>query len=388
MKVVESVQSAISYYIPKDSIVRRLAPVALPLFALIGLIFLQYRFDLMSLAGRLFSPETLTDIFNRAIDTNIESRPVLKRGADYDTLKLRQSELVPEQQEQLFRAELLSVCKENGELLDNVQSQEVQKFVPTFLRRNNWPQDIQDKYRSILLEDSSRKYRIHYDDQNKMDSVNIKGQELKVEVIPDNGDCLFLSFIAGLSLGHAHTPESLRILASAALKEALKQPDPEGLMQQLAEGMRMHKEAHSPDAPQENLILQTIESFGFDTIKGQFSNNPALSACANKEDFIKEWRSQNPSVEDPTPALELAQQFCELLVQPRTIYPGEETIKILAESLDQPTVIVNGDALRYFGPVCKEGATPIMIYKTPGNAHYNHLIVLKEQWDALREFCN
>ena len=159
----------------------------------------------MSLAGRLFSPETLTDIFNRAIDTNIESRPVLKRGADYDTLKLRQSELVPEQQEQLFRAELLSVCKENGELLDNVQSQEVQKFVPTFLRRNNWPQDIQDKYRSILLEDSSRKYRIHYDDQNKMDSVNIKGEELKVEVIPDNGDCLFLSFIAGLSLGHAHT---------------------------------------------------------------------------------------------------------------------------------------------------------------------------------------
>ncbi len=86
MKVVESVQSAISYYIPKDSIVRRLAPVALPLFALIGLIFLQYRFDLMSLAGRLFSPETLTDIFNRAIDTNIESRPVLKRGADYNIL--------------------------------------------------------------------------------------------------------------------------------------------------------------------------------------------------------------------------------------------------------------------------------------------------------------
>ncbi len=148
---------------------------------------------------------------------------------------------MPEQQEQLFRAELLSVCKENGQLLDNVQSQEVQKFVPTFLRRNNWPPDIQDKYRSILLEDSSRKYRIHYDDQNKMDSVNIKGQELKVEVIPDNGDCLFLSFIAGLSLGHAHTPESLRILASAALKEALKQPDPEGLMQQLAEGMRMVK---------------------------------------------------------------------------------------------------------------------------------------------------
>ncbi len=57
-----------------------------------------------------FLLETLTDIFNRAIDTNIESRPVLKRGADYNTAKLRQSELVPEQQEQLFRAELLSVC--------------------------------------------------------------------------------------------------------------------------------------------------------------------------------------------------------------------------------------------------------------------------------------
>ena len=136
-------------------------------------------------------------------------------------------------------------------------------------------------------------------------------------------------------------------------------------MLQLAEGMRMHKEAHNPAAPQESLILQTIESFGFDTIKGQFSNNPGLAACANKEDFIKEWRSQNPAKEDPTPARELAQQFCELLVQPRTIYPGEETIKILAESLDQPTVIVNGDALRYFGPACKEGATPIMIYKTP-----------------------
>ena len=159
-------------------------------------------------------------------------------------------------------------------------------------------------------------------------------------------------------------------------------------MQQLAEGMRMHKEAHSADAPQENLILQTIESFGFDTIKGQFSNNPGLFACANKEDFIKEWRLQNPSVQDPTPARELAQQFCELLVQPCTIYPGEETIKILAETLNKPTVLVNGDSLRYFGPACAQEDIPIMIYKTPGNAHYNRLIALKDQWEALRKFCN
>ena len=330
MKVLESAQSALRYYIPKDSIVSRLAPVALPLFALVGLLFLQYKYGLMSLAGRLFSGnnQTLPELFSQAVDEGIPSRPVLKTGAAYDSLIQRRAELSAIQKDQLFYAELLSVCNEDGKL---IHPDKVLELARTFVTQpDNWSIQNQKLYRSILLEQLSYKYGINYDDNQKMASVIIKEQELKVEVIQDNGDCLFLSFIAGLSFGHDHTPESLRKLASEKLLEALQQDDSEGLLLQLAEGMRMHKEAHNT-VPQESLILQTLEAFDFNTIKGQFQNNPALTACTNKEDFINEWRRQNPPEEDATPAPELAQHFCELLVQPRTIYPGEETIKILAE---------------------------------------------------------
>jgi hypothetical protein len=136
----------------------------------------------------------------------------------------------------------------------------------------------------------------------------------------------------------------------------------------------------------EDLIVQTMGA-DLKVAKFHFLKDEKIQACKTFAEFLQEWRRQySPQKIEEEDSKALAIEYCKLLLKPKEIYPGEETVKILAEELKTPMVVVNGDSLRYFGP--EYHGLPIFIYKTPGNANYNRLIVDQEQWDRLYNALN
>lgn len=390
MKIEGIVPKVIWQNLPQNVAWQRVAIIALPLIALVGFIFSQLWESSNSTEKPVPPPkvDTIQDLFNQVINKGNPSQPKINPGSDYVALKGRRTDLQPDEQCTLFYAELLSVCDETGLLIDKTP-EKITQFGQTFLNPpvNGWSDEVKNQYRSILTENQSDRYSFHFNIERTKATVDVKGQTLTIENIRDNGDCLFESIIEGMTIQHDYTPDKLRQIASEKLFSAIHQePKDEGLILQLAEDMRMHDEAHG-DAPSEDLILQTIESLGFETLKSQFNTVSSLKACISKDAFIQEWRRLNPPKVDKKEPMILAEEYCKLLANPRVIYPGEATIKVLAEELRLPMVLVNGDSLRPFGEVV-ENRLPILIYKTPGNAHYNRLVVDQEQWQELFKALN
>ena len=216
MKIEGIVPRVVWQNLPQNVSWQRVALIALPLIALVGVLFWQI-WGSSPPAKKPATPEIvkLQDVFNRVIDLQNHTRPKIRQGNDYEFLKSIRIELQPQDQQTLFYAELLS----DGD----ITPQMVEQVKQTFLNppAGGWNDDIKSLYHSFSNRHQAVRYGSHYEAQTKLEKVVVKGQTLTKQVIKDNGDCLFETILEGYTGTERFTANNLRQLASQSLLKTI-----------------------------------------------------------------------------------------------------------------------------------------------------------------------